>query len=72
MWLSGYHLLRLDEGVLDNFEDHPLLEVRHVLLSKGYLGALTDILGELAGEHAAVRPIHLLRDVIEYIGAPAA
>ena len=42
------------------------------LLSKGYLGAPADILGELAGEHAAVRPVHLLRNVFEYVGAPAA
>jgi len=53
----------MKEGVLHYFPNHPLSEVRHVLLCKRDGRTSGNVLGKLASEHAAVAAVHLLRDV---------
>ena len=55
---------QLEQRLGDDLVDHPAAEVWHVLLGEGEPGVAGQVLGELAGEHAAVGAVHLLRDLL--------
>ena len=50
--------------IFANLIDHPLPEVWHVGLGEGELRPPGEVLRELAGEHPAVRSVHLLRNLL--------
>ena len=56
----------MEDVILDDLPHHPPAEVGHVGLVEGDLGAAREVLGELAREHAAVRGVVLLRDVLHH------
>ena len=58
--------LRVENVILDNLQHHPLAEVGHVSLVEGDGRAAREVLGELAGKHAAVGGVVLLRDVLHH------
>ena len=62
---------RKQESVLHYLVHHPLSEVGHVGLREGQPRPPRDVLRELAGEHPAVRAVHLLRNLLGDDLAPA-
>ena len=57
---------RVDYLIFANFIDHPFTEIWHVGLGEGELRPPGEVLRELAGEHPAVRSVHLLRNLLGY------
>ena len=55
----------MHDVILYNFIDHSSSEVRHVFLAESDFCISAQICAELAGEHSAVRAVHLLGNVFD-------
>ena len=61
---------RLEQLLRDDLVDHAPAEVGHVLLREGDGRPARQVVGVLAGEHAAVGAVHLLRDLLHRLQRP--